>query len=171
MIGPAVAGTFVAAYWFLMMCGRLIGGAIGGKVSSKAMLSFATILAIAFVLCLILIPESIVISIPKIEMISFVGATVPVKMLFMFLCGLCTSVMWGAIFNLSTEGLGKYTPMASGIFMTLVCGGGIMPFVQGLLADNIGIIGSYWVVVAGLAYILFYAIAGSRNVNKDIEVE
>ncbi|MBQ7281091.1 MAG: MFS transporter [Bacteroidales bacterium] len=163
LMGPAVAGTFVAAYWFLMMCGRLVGGAIGGKVSSKAMLSFASLVAIIFILCMILIPESITVHV--------LGVTVPIKMMFMFLCGLCTSVMWGAIFNLATEGLGKYTPMASGIFMTLVCGGGIMPFLQGLLADRIGVIGSYWLVVAGLAYILFYAIAGCRNVNKDINVE
>jgi FHS family L-fucose permease-like MFS transporter len=92
-------------------------------------------------------------------------------MVFVVLCGLCTSVMWGAIFNLSTEGLGKYTPMASGIFMTLVCGGGILPFVQNWVADSVGHINSYWVVVAGFAYILFYALFGYKNVNKDIVTE
>ncbi|MBR1793439.1 MAG: MFS transporter [Bacteroidales bacterium] len=162
-VGPAVAGTFIAAYWFLMMCGRLIGGAIGGKVSSKAMLSTASMVAILFILCLILIPESVTVHV--------LGATVPLKMLFMFLTGLCTSVMWGAIFNLAADGLGKYTPMASGIFMALVCGGGILPFIQGLVADGIGVIGSYWIIIIGLAYILFYALVGSKNVNKDIPVE
>ena len=93
------------------------------------------------------------------------------KIAFATLCGLCTSVMWGAIFNLSTEGLGKYTPMASGIFMTLVCGGGIMTLLQNALADHIGYVGSYWLVVAGFAYILLYATVGSKNVNKDIPVE
>ncbi|MBP5644707.1 MAG: MFS transporter, partial [Bacteroidales bacterium] len=85
--------------------------------------------------------------------------------------GLCTSVMWGAIFNLSAEGLGKYTPLASGIFMTLVCGGGILPFLQNMLADGIGFVGSYWIVIAGFAYILFYALVGSKNVNRDIPTE
>ena len=79
--------------------------------------------------------------------------------------------MWGAIFNLAAEGLGKYTPLASGIFMTLVCGGGVLPFVQGLAADHIGFIGSYWVIVAGLVYMLFYALVGSKNVNTDIKVD
>ncbi len=161
-VGPAVAGTVVGAYWFLMMCGRLIGGAISAKVSSKAMLSTVSTVAILFVLCLMFIPESQRVTIP------FLGSEVPLKMLFMLLCGLCTSVMWGAIFNLAAEGLGKYTPAASGIFMALVCGGGILPFVQGYAADLVGFIQSYWVIVAALGYLLFYALVGSKNVNKDI---
>ncbi len=163
LIGPQVAGWFIGAYWFLMMCGRFIGGVVGGKVSSRAMLSTMAITAIAFVLCIILIPESIT--------IAFRGATVPVKMLFMMCCGLCTSIMWGCIFNLSTEGLGKYTSMASGIFMTLVCGGGILPMLQNWVADKVGYIGSYWIVVIGFTYILFYAMVGHKNVNQDIPTE
>ena len=127
------------------------------------MLSTAAMIAIALLLCLILVPVDVTVHLH--------GADVPLKIAFATLCGLCTSVMWGAIFNLSAEGLGKYTPMASGIFMTLVCGGGIMPFFQNLPADGIGYVGSYWIVVAGFAYILFYALAGSRNVNRDIPVE
>ena len=165
IVGPTVAGTLVGFYWFLMMCGRLIGGVIGGKVSSKAMLATVCVVALVFVFALMAIPESIRITIPVIE------AQVPLSMVFLFLCGLCTSVMWGAIFNLAAEGLGKYTPLASGIFMTLVCGGGILPFVQGLAADYIGFIGSYWVIVAGLVYMLFYALVGSKNVNTDIKVD
>ena len=92
-------------------------------------------------------------------------------MLFMFLCGLCTSVMWGAIFNLATEGLGKYTAPASGIFMTLVCGGGIIPFFCGLLAKSAGFLQSYWILIACLLFLLFYALVGSKNVNKDIPTE
>ena len=162
-LGADLAGWFIGAYWFLMLCGRFLGGLLGGKVSSRSMLSTAAIVAIAFLLCLILIPETVTVHLH--------GADVPLKIVFATLCGLCTSVMWGAVFNLSTEGLGKYTPMASGIFMTLVCGGGIMPFVQNLIADGVGYVGSYWIVIAGFAYILFYAIAGSRNVNRDIPVE
>jgi FHS family L-fucose permease-like MFS transporter len=91
--------------------------------------------------------------------------------MFLALCGLCTSVMWGGIFNLAVEGLGKYTEAASGIFMTLVCGGGILPLIQGAIADNTSYLASYWVIFAGLAYMLFYALVGSKNVNKDIPVE
>lgn len=162
-LGADLAGWFIGAYWFLMLCGRFIGGLLGGKVSSRSMLSTTAMIAIIFLLCLILIPTSVTVHLH--------GADVPLKIAFATLCGLCTSVMWGAIFNLSAEGLGKYTPMASGIFMTLVCGGGIMPFFQNMLADSIGYVGSYWIVVAGFAYILFYALAGSKNVNRDIPTE
>jgi len=162
-LAPDLAGWFIGAYWFLMLCGRFIGGLLGGKVSSKAMLSASSIIAICFLLCLIFIPEEC--------KVPLRGADVPLKIVFATLCGLCTSVMWGAIFNLSAEGLGKYTPLASGIFMTLVCGGGILPFLQNLLADGVGFVGSYWIVIAGFAYILFYALVGSKNVNRDIPTE
>ena len=158
-----LAGWFIGAYWFLMLCGRFIGGLVGGKVSSRAMLSTVAIIAIAFILTFILIPSDVT--------IHFRGANVPLQIVFITLTGLCTSVMWGAIFNLATEGLGKYTPMASGIFMTLVCGGGILPFFQNLLADGVGYVGSYWLIIVGFAFILFYAFVGSKNVNKDIPVK
>ena len=96
---------------------------------------------------------------------------VPVSIMFMALCGLCTSIMWGGIFNLAVEGLGKYTAAASGFFMVMVCGGGILPLIQGAVADAAGFQNSYFVVLLGLAYLLYYALVGSRNVNKDIPVE
>ena len=103
--------------------------------------------------------------------ISFGFVEVPVSITFFILCGLCTSVMWGGIFNLAVEGLGKYTAAASGIFMVMVCGGGILPAIQGFVADMTSYVTSYWVVVAGFAYLLFYALIGSKNVNKDIPTE
>ena len=162
-VGPAIAGTVIGFYWLMMMCGRLLGGAIGGKVSSKAMLSVAAGVGIVLLLCVMFFPETWV--------ITFKGMELPISMIMMFCCGLCTSVMWGSIFNLSAEGLGKYTPAASGIFMALVCGGGILPFFQNLLADHTSYLFSYIVPVAGLAYILWYALVGSKNVNKDIPTE
>ena len=164
-VGPTVAGTIVGFYWFLMMCGRLVGGAVGSRISSRTMMAAVSALAILFVCCLMFIPESVRVTIPVVD------KEIPLGMVFMFLCGLCTSVMWGAIFNLATEGLGKYTPAASGIFMALVCGGGILPFVQGLLADAVGYLGSYWLIIACLGYMLFYALVGSKNVNRDIPTE
>lgn len=160
-LGADLAGWFIGAYWFLMLCGRFLGGVIGAKVSSRSMLAFASLLAIAFLICLIVIPSA--------STMHLRGADVPLKVVFATLCGLCTSVMWGAIFNLSTEGLGKYTPMASGIFMTLVCGGGILPFFQNLMADGLGFVASYWIPVAGFVYILFYALVGSKPDAKQLE--
>lgn len=97
---------------------------------------------------------------------------VPLSCLFLVLCGLCTSLMWGGIFNLAVEGLGKYTEQASGIFMMLVVGGGIMPLIQhNWLSASFGYMFSYWLIVAMLAYLFYYAVAGCKNVNKDIPVE
>ena len=154
---PGVAGTLVGAYWFLMLCGRLVGGAIGAKVSSRAMMTFVSSLAIVFVLLGMFIPSNVT--------MSLLDAQVPVGMAFFVLCGLCTSIMWGAIFNLAVEGLGKYTSIASGLFMVMVCGGGLLPLLQGFVADKAGYIPSYWVIIAALAYTLWFALAGSK-VNK-----
>ena len=167
-VGAAIAGTVVGLYWFSMLIGRLIGGALGGKVSSKTMLLSVSTLAIILLLCTIFFPAE--------WAIEFKGVALPVSMVTMVLCGLCTSVMWGSIFNLSAEGLGKYTPAASGIFMAMVCGGGIIPFIQGWIADifNAGIEGylySYIVLIICLVYLIFYALIGSKNVNKDIPTE
>jgi FHS family L-fucose permease-like MFS transporter len=102
--------------------------------------------------------------------ISFGIAQVPLSIALLIICGLCTSVMWGGIFNLAVEGLGKYTEAASGIFMVMVCGGGILPLIQSVVSKNFGYIASYSVIFIGLAYMLFYALIGSKNVNKNIPV-
>lgn len=160
----AVAGSLVAIYWLLMLCGRFLSSIISGKISTRAQMITVSSVAIILLLIAILMPDSMT--------MNFKGGEVPMKCAFIAACGICTSIMWGAIFNLCVEGLGKYTEQASGIFMMLVVGGGIMPLIQhNVLALNIGYIPSYWLVVAMLAYILFYALIGCKNVNKDIPVE
>lgn len=151
-IAASVAGPFIGAYWFLMLCGRLIGGVVGGKVSSRTMLKTTAGAAALFLILGIFLKSSV----------TIFGAAVPAGVIFIVLCGLCTSVMWGAIFNLAVEGLGKYTSIASGIFMTMVCGGGILPLVLGLVADSAGYLASYWVLVAALAYLIWFAVSGSK---------
>lgn len=166
-INPTVAGSVVGTYWFLMLVGRLIGGAVGANVSSKSMLSFVAVLGLTLTILAILLPKNILINMPVFQSDISIGmAEVPVSIMFLVLCGLCTSVMWGGIFNLATEGLGKYTAAASGIFMVMVCGGGILPALQGYVADFWGYTESYWVVVLGFAYMLFYALIGSKRVSK-----
>ena len=168
----AIGGAVAAVYWLLMMVGRAASAAISGKVSTRAQLSTVAMVAIILVIVAILMPSSIRVSMPGYSVADgFSMFQVPISALFLVLCGLCTSLMWGTIFNLSVEGLGKYTEQASGIFMMMVVGGGVMPLIQNALANSIGYMGSYWLVVAMLAYILFYALAGSKNVNKDIPVE
>jgi len=167
-----IAGFVVGTYWFLMMIGRIVGASLGAKYSSKAMLSVASGLGIVFVLLGILLPVTSTINMPVFQSnLAFGWAQVPIGIAFLILCGLCTSVMWGGIFNLAVEGLGKYTEAASGLFMVMVAGGGIIPLIQGKVADLTSYTGSYWVIFLCLAYMLFYALIGSKNVNKDIPVE
>ena len=157
-VGAAVAGAVVGVYWFCMMIGRLIGGAIGGKVSSRTQIAFCSLVGILLMLATIYTP---------VKMVTVFGKTFPLSMCFMAACGLVTSVMWGGIFNMAAEGLGKYVPMGSGIFMAMVVGGLMLP-VQGKIAGAIGILNSYWFTIGLLAYILFYALVGSR-VSKRAE--
>jgi FHS family L-fucose permease-like MFS transporter len=150
-----------------MLVGRLTGASIGSKVSSKTMLITVSSLGLFFILMAILLPVSITVSIPFFS----VPVVVPISIIFLVLCGLCTSIMWGGIFNLAVEGLGKYTAAAAGVFMVMVCGGGIIPLVQGFVSDKIGYMSSYWVIFICLVYMLWYALIGCKNVNKDIPVE
>lgn len=171
-MNKTIAGTVVGTYWFLMLIGRFVGASLGAKFSSKAMLTFASVLGLAFILLAVFSSTATKVSMPVFQSdISFGLAEVPIGVMFFILCGLCTSIMWGGIFNLAVEGLGKYTATASGIFMVMVCGGGILPLIQGSVADSFGFINSYWVIIIALAYLLYYALIGSKNVNKDIPVE
>lgn len=165
-IGTGIAGGVVGFYWLLMLVGRLFGAGFGHKISSKTMLSFASGAGMGLILLAIFWPETTTISMPSFNVVGgavqFGMVPVPIKFFFIALVGLCTSIMWGAIFNLAVEGLGKYLAAASGIFMVLVCGGGILPAIQGWIADVANYNASYWLVVGGLGYLLFYGLVGSR---------
>lgn len=171
-IAGSTAGMIIGVYWLLMLVGRLIGGALGARFSSRAMLTTVSTVGVMLVILAMYLP-SVEVMMPAFDnkTLSFALEAVPVNVMLLMLCGLCTSIMWGGIFNLAVEGLGKYTSMASGLFMVMVCGGGILPAIQGWIADKTNYMASYWLIVALLLYLLFYALAGSKNVNKDIPVE
>ena len=143
----AIIGGMTGLYWLLMLVGRLASGFISGKVSSRAQLLTASCVGICLVLISMFVPEATGVSMVGFSNGTFAVNNVPLFTVFLVLMGLCTSIMWGCIFNLATEGLGKYTEKASGIFMMMV------------------------IVVAVLAYMIFYALIGSKNVNKDIKVD
>jgi len=169
---PTIAGSVIGTYWFLMLIGRLIGGLTGGKISSKVMLGTVSFFLLILVVCAIYTPITSMVNMPVFQSdISFGFAKVPLCIMLLIVGGLCTSVMWGSIYNLAVEGLGKYTAKASGFFMVMVCGGGILPAFQGYLADVFSYMTSYWVIAACLVYIFFFAILGSKNVNTDIVTE
>ena len=154
-----LGGSLAGAYWFLMMLGRMGSTAISGKISAKMQLSATAGLGIVLLLAAIFLPETVAIG------------SVPFKCYLIVACGLCTSVMWGGIFNLAVEGLGKYTASASGIFMMMVFGGGVLPLIQNFVADHATFAISYIVPLLAVGYILFYAVIGCKNVNKDIPTE
>jgi MFS transporter, FHS family, L-fucose permease len=168
-IGAGIAGGVVGFYWLLMLVGRLFGAGFGHKISSRSMLSTASLVGLILVLLAIFWPAKTEFSMPTFNVVAgsleFGLYSVPIKFFFLALVGLCTSIMWGSIFNLAVEGLGKYLAAASGIFMVLVAGGGILPAIQGWVADVANYEMSYWVIIAGLAYLLFYGALGSK-VNK-----
>ena len=174
-ISSTISGFVVGTYWFLMLIGRLAGASLGAKISSKAMLTFTSALGLLLVFLAIFSSTGSLVNLPVLQQsatggLSFGFAEVPINAMYLVLVGLCTSIMWGGIFNLAVEGLGKYLAAASGLFMVLVCGGGILPVIQGLVADIAGFMPSYWVIIAALGYLLFYGLVGCKNVNKDIKV-
>ena len=169
-IPAGTVGMLVAVYWFMMLIGRFVGASIGGKVSSRTMITTVSIATLVLVLFGMFAPTDILVAVPGVDWgsLTVVWQDVPVGIFAFLLVGLCTSVMWGGIFNMAVEGLGKYTAIASGIFMTMVFGCAVMMFIQASVADAVGYIQSYWVVVFCAAYLLFYALVGSR-VHKRAE--
>ena len=168
------AGTLGAVFFILMLVGRFVGASVGAKVSTKAMITAVATLSIIFTAAGIFLPSEVTVSVPGINYVemALVWDEIPVGVFFFLLIGLCASVMWGGIFNLATEGLGKYTAMASGIFMTMVVGFALMVGLQGWVADFTGsYLSSFFVPLAAGVYILWYALMGSKNVNKDIKVD
>ena len=163
-INAATAGLIVAVYWALMMVGRFVGASIGSKVSSRAMITTVSIATLVLVAFGMFAPTDVTVNVPGIDWgtLTVVWANVPVGIFAFLLVGLCTSVMWGGIFNMAVEGLGKYTAVASGIFMTMVFGCAVMLAIQAQVAEMTDYMTSYWVVLFCAAYLLFYALVGSK---------
>ena len=164
-----IVGLLVAVYWFMMLIGRFVGASIGSKVSARAMITTVSTITLALVLFGMYAPTDILVTFPGVDWakLEFITQDIPVGTFAFLLVGLCTSVMWGSIFNMAVEGLGKYTAIASGLFMTMVFGCAVMMFIQGLVADATNYITSFWVVVFCAAYLLFYALIGSRVTKRE----
>ena len=167
-IPAGTVGMIVAVYWFMMLIGRFVGASIGSKVSSRAMVTTVSVATLALVLFGMYAPSDILVAFPGVDWgkLELIWQPIPMGIFAFLLVGLCTSVMWGAIFNMAVEGLGKYTAVASGIFMTMVFGCAVMMGIQGYVADLTDYMTSFWVVVFCAAYILFYALVGSKPAKK-----
>ena len=133
------AAIMATLYWGGMLVGRLISSSLS-SISPQIQLAVTSILASVCILF------AIVLNNPWL----------------LVAVGLFHSVMWGSIFTLSVNKLGKYTSKASGIFMIGVLGGSVIPLLQGGLADAFGWRWTWILIVFSEAYILYYALAGSK---------
>jgi len=139
-INFAIPALMATLYWGGMLIGRLVGSSLK-TVPPRVQLIVTTVSATTLALLAIALNN------------PWLLAAV----------GLFHSIMWGAIFTLSVAKLGKYTSIASGVFMIGVVGGAIFPLLQGVLADLLG--GwrwSWFIVIFGELFMFYYAIVGSR---------
>ena len=134
---PALLATI---YWGLMLVGRFCGSFLSSVSASKQLL-------VASICAGLLVLTGMVLNSPY----------------FLIGAGLCHSIMWGAIFSLAIDKLGKYTSAGSGALMMGIVGGAILPLIQGVLADSLGSWQFTWIIVIiGEAYLLYYAVAGHK---------
>ncbi len=140
------AATYVSYYWGGAGIGRLIGFFALQKIRAQRALAFVSFIASLLVIMTLL-------------------AHGHIAMWAIVACGLFNSIMWPCIFPLSLEGLGRFTSQGSGILVTMVVGGAIIPEVQGFLADRFGYQPSFAIVLLCYLYIFFFALRGHRNVN------
>ncbi|MCU1323655.1 MAG: glucose/galactose transporter [Acidobacteriaceae bacterium] len=141
------AAKYVSLYWGGAMVGRFIGFVVLQKVGAPRALAFVSIAASIFVSVAILGHGNIAL-----------WAIVS--------CGLFHSVMWPCIFPMSVKGLGKFTSQGSGILITMVVGGAVVPEIQGLLADSFGYQKSFMVVLLCYLYLIFFSVSGHKNVQE-----
>jgi FHS family L-fucose permease-like MFS transporter len=137
------AATYVSYYWAGAMIGRLIGSFVLLKVRAERALAFVAVMNVALTATTIF------------------GHGRHTDMAIIA-CGLFNSVMWPCIFPLGVKGLGKLTSQGSGILVTMVVGGAVIPEIQGLLADKFGFQNSFIVVLLCYAYLLYFALSGYK---------
>jgi FHS family L-fucose permease-like MFS transporter len=137
------ASFLVSLYWFGALVGRLLGSWILTKVRSGTLLGIFGFAAAA------LIALSMVTS-------GWVAIWTLV------LCGFFNSIMFPNIFTLGIAGLGPMTSKGSGLIMTAVVGGAVIPYLLGALADRVGIQHSFVLPVICYLYIAYYGLWGSK---------
>jgi len=139
----ASAATFVSFYWLGATIGRIIGAVALLKVKAQhALFAVASVAALMVA-------------------ITIFGHG-PVAKWAIVSCGLFNSVMWPCIFPLAVKGLGKFTSQGSGILITMVVGGAIVPVLQGFLADRLGYQPSFIMVLLCYAYLVFFSLSGYK---------
>jgi FHS family L-fucose permease-like MFS transporter len=143
------AAKYVSLYWGGAMVARLIGFFAMQKIRARSALLFVAVLGAIAVT------------------ITIFGHG-PLALWAIVSCGLFNSVMWPCIFPMSLEGLGRFTSQGSGILVTMVVGGAIIPEAQGWLADHYGYQHSYAIVLLCYAYVIFFALSYRQQVPSKL---
>ena len=138
-LSHADAARYVSLYWGGALVGRFIGFAVMRYVSPGKSLAVTALGSIALVLTAIFTDGSL-------------------AMWAIIAVGLCNSIMFPTIFSMALHGLGKFTGQGSGILCMAIVGGAIVPFIQGILADTIGLQISFLVPAACYLFILYYGV-------------
>lgn len=133
------AAGYLQYYWGGAMVGRFVGSALLQKLRADRLLGFNAIAAAILVI---------------ISILTFGH----VAMWSLILVGLFNSVMFPSIFTLAIEGLGPLTGEGSGLLVAAIVGGAVIPELQGILADHIGIHHAFFLPVICYVYIIFYAL-------------
>jgi MFS transporter, FHS family, L-fucose permease len=148
---PATAAKYVSYYWGLAMLGRFIGFAVMQRVSPGRTLAFNAACSMALILTAIL-------------------GQGPIAMWALLGVGLFNSIMFPTIFSMALHGLGKFTGQGSGILCMAIVGGAIVPFIQGLAADRIGIQLSFHVPMLCYAFILYFGLKYARIFHSSADL-
>ncbi|HKI44155.1 MAG TPA: sugar MFS transporter [Balneolales bacterium] len=144
-ITESTAAKYLSFYWGGAMVGRFIGSALMQKLDSRKLLGIFSTIATALVVITIL-------------------TTGKVAMWAILSVGLFNSIQFPTIFTLGIERMGKLTDKASSLLIMAIVGGALIPLLQGVLADNIGIHYAYVLPVLCYLYIMFYGFKGSKIV-------
>ncbi len=136
-----VAAKYLTFYWGGAMIGRFVGSAVLQRISTRVVLGFNAVVAVALV-CLAMLSAG------------------HLAMWALLLVGLFNSIMFPSIFTLGIEGLGPLTGEGSGLLIMAIVGGAIIPELQGLLADRVGLHHAFVLPVLCYLYILFFAARG-----------
>jgi FHS family L-fucose permease-like MFS transporter len=150
LANPTIAGLdaseaahYITFYFGGAMVGRFIGALVMQKIAAGKALCFNATVAVLLLLVTV-----------------FASGTL--AMVAILLVGLCNSIMFPTIFSLAIQALGKHTSQGSGILCLAIVGGAIVPLIQGMLADNIGVQLSYLLPIVCYAFIAYYGISGSK---------
>jgi len=147
---PQDAGKYASFYWGGAMIGRFVGAVVMQKIQPGKVLTFNALIAAVLVL------------------ITIIGSG-SVAMWTILSVGLFNSIMFPTIFSLAVNGLEKHTGQGAGILCAAIVGGAILPVVQGLFADWIGIQTAFFIPVLCYCYIAYYGWKGHKFSAKDNE--